>query len=99
MKITIKIDKYQDLEVYKSKPETCIYNAIKKELTFDANVASGKEWRLIHNDNFIDLVEGYGTTTTFWDIFTGTEEDCLRIMEEYNWEKPEWEDEFKRTTN
>lgn len=87
MQITIKIDNYQGLVVYKCKPTSCTYHAGKKELTFEANVADGKLYRLVYDgDKFIDLIEGQGTTVTIWDIFTGTKEDCLKIMDEQGWE-------------
>jgi hypothetical protein len=87
MQITIKVGKYQELVVYKSKPASCTYHTGRKELTFDVNVADGKLWRLVSKDNdFIALIEGQGTTMTIWDIFTGTEEECLKIMNEQGWE-------------
>jgi hypothetical protein len=90
MQITIKTDKHQELEVYKHKPTSCTYDTNKKELTFDVNVADGKTYRLVYDGNkFIDLIEGQGTTITIWDIFTGTEEECLKIMDEQGWENAE----------
>jgi hypothetical protein len=90
MQITIKTDKYQELEVYKHKPTLCTYHAGKKELTFEANVAAGKDYRLVHDgDKFIDLIEGQGTTVTIWDIFTGTEEECLQMMKDQGWDNAE----------
>jgi hypothetical protein len=87
MQITIIIDNYQDLEVYKSKTTSYTYDANKKEFTFEANVANGKAWRLVYNgDKFIDLIEGQGVTITIWDIFTGTKEECLQMMEDKGWE-------------
>jgi hypothetical protein len=92
MKTTIKIkaEKYKDLEVFKSKPEICVYDDKKKELSFEANTFSDKKWRLVYKalnpDGFIALTEGSGITTTIWDVFTGTKEACLRIMEVQGWE-------------
>jgi hypothetical protein len=93
MQITIKIDNYQDLEVYKSKATSCTYDAGKKELTFEANVVDGKVYRLVYNSNkFIDLIEGQGITITIWDIFTGTKEECLQKMKDQSWKdaKIQW---------
>lgn len=95
MKTTIKIktEKYKDLEVYKSKPETCVYDVKKKELTFEANTFSGKRWRLVYktftSDGFVGLFEGKGVTITIWDVFTGTKEACLKVMEKQGWEESE----------
>ena len=90
MKITISVDNYQELTVYKYKPTSCTYATDKKELTFDVNVADGKAYRLVSNGNkFIALNEGQGITMTIWDIFEGTEEECLEVMDKQGWEDAE----------
>lgn len=80
MQVTITVNDPTDLEVYKHKPTT--WDKVKKELTFSVNVSLVKCWRLIHkNGKVIDMFESGGQTMTIWDLFRGTEAECIEEIE------------------
>ena len=56
-KINISGDKVKDLEVFTY--QGTFYNKLKSELTFAANCATGKGFRLIHNSKIaFGIIEG-----------------------------------------